>query len=236
MAGIFDKSHLSNQTNLVDASLSHRYLLEIEGLDFALIESISRPGYKIDVETFDLMEYKFNFPKKVIYDNTVEMSIVELLDPEIELTQMQNIMSRLIDNSFYSTPSSIRDPKNPFILGAKAQEEASFSGINTLNLSKNALVSAFSRGTNAPMTIHTLDTDGRKYESMRLIGAMITAVKFSGLKSTSSDINKITVTVTFDYADYGRRDNYDDGNLYSQIRNAFPDLTNLATKGKQTKK
>ena len=73
MAGIFNKSHLNSQQNLVDASLSYRYLLEIEGLDFALIESISRPGYKIDVDTYDLMEYKFNFPKKVVYDNTVEI-------------------------------------------------------------------------------------------------------------------------------------------------------------------
>ena len=135
MAGTFNKSHLNNQQNSVDASLSYRYLLEIEGLDFALIESISRPGYKIDVDTLDLMEYKFNFPKKVVYDNTVELSIVELLDPDIELTQMQNIMSRLIDESFYSTPSSLRDPKNPFILGAKASTEQSFSGVNTFNLS-----------------------------------------------------------------------------------------------------
>ena len=90
MTAIFGKDNLKNGTQ---AALSDRFMLEIEGLDFALIESVTRPGYKIETESYQLMEYKFNYPKRVEFDTTVEVTIVELLDPEVNMTQMENVMS-----------------------------------------------------------------------------------------------------------------------------------------------
>jgi hypothetical protein len=228
MAAIFGKEHLKDGTQ---AALSDRFMLEIEGLDFALVESVSRPGYKIETEAFQLMEYKFNFPKRVEYDNTIDLVIIELLDPEISLTQMENVMSRLLNNNFYTTPSGIREPKNPFIGQPKAVGGVGVinqgSTNNTFNLSKEALTDALSMGTRSSVVIHTLDADGRKYESMRLSGAMVTNVKFSGLKYSSSDINKITLTLTFDYVDFGRNGNYNYGGTYDKFRGTFPQLDSV---------
>jgi hypothetical protein len=220
MTAIFGKDNLKSGTQ---AALSDRFMLEIEGLDFALIESVSRPGYKIETESYQLMEYKFNYPKRVEFDTTVDVTIIELLDPEVNMTQMENVMSRILNKKFYTTPSGIADPKNPLIdLGGFMGEETN----TTFNLSKNALTNAISMGTKSAITIHTLDSEGRKYESMRLNGAMITAVKFSGLKSSGAEINKITLTITFDYVDYGRRNSYNYGTTYDQFRGQFPDLDN----------
>ena len=228
MAATFGKEHLVNSTQ---AALSDRFMLEIEGLDFALIENVSRPGYKIETEAFQLMEYKFNFPKKVEYDNTIELTIIELLDPEIDLTQMENVMSRLLNNEFYTTPSGIREPKNPFVGQPKAVGGVGIinqgSTTNTFNLSKEALTNALSMGTRSSVVIHTLDAEGRKYESMRLSGAMVTSVKFSGLKYSSSDINKITLTLTFDYVDFGRNGVYNYGGTYDKFRGMFPQLNSV---------
>lgn len=245
MAGTFGKQNLTSGTQ---AALSDRFMLEIEGLDFALVESVARPGYKIETESFQLMEYKFNFPKKVDYDNTIEITIVELLDPNVEITQLENVMSRLLNNSFYTTPSGIRDPKNPFV----GQPKSTSGALNpitannfgegaavfaarvvdqgptkaTLNVSKEALTNALSMNTRSPVVIHTLDSEGRKYESIRLTGAMITNVKFSGLKYSSADVNKITLTLTFDYVDFGRNGVYNYGNTYDKFRGLFPNIAN----------
>lgn len=251
MTATFGKENLSSGTQ---ASLSDRFMLELEGLDFALVESISRPGYKIETEAFQLMEYKFNFPKKVEYDTSIELTIIELLDPEVEITQLENVMSRLLNNSFYTTPSGFRDPKNPFIGQATSIGSTNFNTSNgvfsktfaasvatetfrqtvnqgatstKLNLSKESLTNALSMGTKSQVVIHTLDADGRKYESMRLSGAMITGVKFSGLKYSSPDVNKITLILTFDYVDFGRNGVYNYGGAYDKFRGLFPDLANV---------
>lgn len=225
MSGIFEKNHLLSSGQ---ASLSDRFILEMEGIDIALVESVGRPGYKIETESFQLMDYEFNFPKKVKFDNTVSLVIVEMLDPEINFTMMENVMSRIMNDSFYTTPSGFRDPKNPFIGQPKSVSGFSLtnqgSTSNKLNLSKEALTKYTTMATTAPIVIHTIDSDGKKYESIRLNGAMITQVAFSGLKYSSSEINKITLTLTFDYVDYGRQGNYNYGGAYDKLRGLFPDV------------
>lgn len=211
--GIFNKSSLVNGTQ---ASLSDRFLLELHGIDFALVESIGRPGYKIETESFQLMDYNINFPKRPVFDSTVQIVLVELLDPDINLTQMENVMSRIINQQYYTTPSGIQDPRNPFGTDATA----------VFNVSKKALTSATTAQANTLMVLHTLDPEGQKYESIRFINPMITGVAFSGLKSGGAEINKITLTVTFDYVDYGRKGSYNYGGLYNQFRSMFPDLDN----------
>jgi hypothetical protein len=229
MAGVvFGKDHL---TNGYQASLSDRFILDIEGVDIALIDGVTRPGYTIETEQFQLLEFQFNFPKTVKFDNTISFNIIELLDPDIELTTMQNIMSRLIDDSIYVTPTNLRDPKYPFIGQPKSVE--GFGILNqgttstTFNLSKKSLTDAVSINTKSFITIHTLDSEGRKYDSIRLIGPMITKVKPSSLKYGSSDLNKVEVTITFDYADFGREDVYNVGGVYDKFKSRFPKLSNL---------
>lgn len=231
--GVFKKSHL---TDGYQASLSDRFILDIEGVDVALIDGVSRPGYTIETEQFQLLEFQFNFPKTIKFDNTITFNIVELLDPDIEITTMQNIMSRIIDDNIYVTPSSLRDPKNPFIGQPKSVGSGFVNSINPLNqnatstvfnLSKRRLTNASSMNTKSFITIHTLDAEGNKYDSIRLIGPMITKVKPSDLKYGSSELNKVAVTITFDYADYGRGDVYNVGGMYDKFKSSFPNLSNL---------
>lgn len=225
MNATFGKEHLVSSTQ---AALSDRFILEMEGIDIALVESVTRPGYKIETEAFQLMDYKFNFPKRVEFDNTVQIVIIEMLEPDISFTQMENVISRIMNNFFYTTPSGFRDPKNPFIGQPKSVSGLGLinqsSTTHRLNVSKEALSKSLPMGTGSPVVIHTIDADGNKYESIRLNGAMITGVSFSGLKYNSSEINKITLTLTFDYVDYGRKGNYNYGGEYDQFRNLFPKL------------
>lgn len=231
--GAFKKHHL---TDGYQASLSDRFILDIEGVDIALIDGVTRPGYTVETEQFQLLEFQFNFPKTIKFDNTITFNIIEMLDPDIEITTMQNIMSRLIDDNMYVTPSSLRDPKNPFI-GQPASVGSGFlNSLNPLdqnatstvfNLSKRKLTDASSMNTKSFITIHTLDAEGNKYDSIRLIGPMITKVKPSDLKYGSSDLNKVAVTITFDYADYGREDVYNVGGMYDKFKSSFPDLSNI---------
>ena len=248
--GTFGRNDLVNGTQ---ASLSDRFILDIEGVDIALIDGVTRPGYTVETEQFQLLEFQFNFPKTIKFDNTITFNIIELLDPDIELTTMQNIMSRLIDDSIYVTPSSLRDPKNPFIGQPEAiggisnpfksgniggftvsaftqtvnQTRNQGATSTVFNLSKKKLTEASSLNTKSFITIHTLDAEGKKYDSIRLIGPMITKIKPSDLKYGSSDLNKVSVTVTFDYADYGREDVYNVGGVYDKFKSRFPKLTNL---------
>lgn len=227
MEAKFGKEHLLNSGQI---SLSDRFILEVEGFDVALIESVTRPGYTIKTEAFDLMEYKFNFPQKLEFENTITVVLVEMLDPEINFTQMENVMSRIMNDSYYTTPSGLRDPKNPFLGQPKSVGGFFKSLIDqgstniTLNLSKQTLTRYATMSTGAPVVIHTLDSDGQKYESMRLNGAMITAVKFSGLTYSTPTVNKITLTFTFDYVDFGRRGVYNYGGAYDKLRGLFPDV------------
>jgi hypothetical protein len=206
MAGLFEKGDLVNGKQ---ASLSSRFILEIDGIDVALIDGVTRPGYKIETEQFQLLEYQINFPKTIKFDNTITFNIIEMLDPDVTLTQMENIMSRIINDNFYTTPSAL----NPavLLLGAKAgYKDAKF------NLSKGSLTGNY-------ISIHTLDSEGRRYDSIRLINPMITTVKPSDLKYSSDEINKIAVTVTFDYTDYGRNDIYNYGNTIDKAKSLFPE-------------
>ena len=155
--------------------------------------------------------------------------------------------SRLLNDSYFTTPSGIRDPKNPII---NASAGSGVTGIgptqgfiggavglaggltqvtstNTrFNLSKKELTDAVSRKTRKHVSIHTLDSDGKKYDSIRLVGAMITSVSPTALKYSSGDLNKIEITLTFDYADYGREGVYNYGGLINKFQSNFPTLAN----------
>lgn len=195
--------------NLVDgvqASLSDRFILEVDGIDIAMISDVSRPGYKIETESFQILEYQVHFPKAIKFDNTITFSIIELLDPTVGMTQMENIMSRVIDDNFFTTPSAIGDPVN---IKFGAGRDAKF------NVSKKTL-------TGKNISIHILDADGNKYDSIKLVNPMITTVNPSGLKNSSGEINKITITVTFDYADYGRDGAYNYGGLIDKLKKYSP--------------
>ena len=248
MAGIFSKKELISGAQ---AALSDRFILEIRGVDFALIDGVNRPGYKIETEQFQLLEYQFNFPKTIKFDNTVKFNIIELLDPgnffseteqkylsdvqrsggAVELTQMEVIMSRIFNDSYYVTPSAIKDPKFQTLGKTAGNQFNDFfeagSTSTTFNLSKKKLMEAVSFKTGEYVSIHTLDAEGRKVDSIRLVNAMITSVAPSALKYSSADLNKIEVTLTFDYADYGKNGSYNYGNLADKARAAFPSLVNV---------
>lgn len=201
--GTFSRGNLVDR---VQASLSDRFILEVDGIDLAMISDVTRPGYKIETETFQILEYQINFPKGIKFDNTVAFNIIELLDPSVGMTQMENMMSRILDDRFFTTPSAIGDPVN---IKLGAGRDARF------NVSKKTL-------TGKNISIHTLDADGNKYDSIKLVNPMITSVKQSDLKYASGDINKITVTVTFDYADYGRDGAYNYGGLIDKAKKYSP--------------
>ena len=183
------------------ASLSDRFILEVNGLDLALIEGVNRPGYKIETESYQLLEYQINFPKTIKFDNTIKFTIIELLDPTVVLNQFEIVMSKLLDSNVYVTPSAIKDPSFQIFdatagigLAGGIGGALQFTSTSTrFNLSKKALSSAA-----GIVKIHTLDSDGKKYDSIRIVGAMITSVAPSALSYGKADINKLDITMTFD--------------------------------------
>lgn len=227
--GRFDLSNLPATT---DVSLSSKFILEIDGIDIAMIDGVTRPGYKIETEQFQLMEYQFNFPKTIKFDNTITFNVVELLDPTIGITQMQVMIGGLLASDFYATPSAIGADITAPLLGVESaikKQAPTFGAGDMINVSKKSLNNSLPiNRTN--VSIHTLDVDGNIYDSIKLINPMITEVKPSALKYTSDEVNKIQVTITFDYADYGREGVYNYGTFYNKAQQYFPNTSKLITK------
>jgi len=213
----FDKSSLVNGKQ---AQQSHRFILNIKGVDAAIIREVTVPKYKVTTESYELLEYKFNYPKKVEWQGPVSFDVIQILDDEAVVSTLGYFMSKLYSSAYYASPMGIgtgeRDLVLPNSLYNIRDKISSFinNGPNTgyvrtsnegtvLDLSKQKLTAALGK-----VEIKVLDEQGKVFESWRLNQAFITGITPTDLTYDGEKLSTIKVELNYDWASYGFRGVY----------------------------
>lgn len=212
----FDKSSLITGKQ---AQQSYRFVLNVRGIDVAIIRSVISPKYKVEVTKYQILDHEVSYPNKPKWD-PVSFEILQIVDKDIFTTTIGFFMSKLYDSAYYASPMGIgtgqRDailPNSLFTL--KDEIVSAFNyGINTgyvrgtnegtvLDFSKQKLTSAL-----GIVIIKSLDEDGKEYDSWKLQGAFITGITPSDFTYESEKVSTVKVDLTYDWAEYGFRGVY----------------------------
>jgi hypothetical protein len=208
---------------------THRFVLNIKGVDAALIQDVTPPSYKTEIQTFQMLEYKFVYPTKVDWSNEITFNIIQILDEDLITSTLGFFMQKLYNSSYYASPLGIgngeRDPLLPNELYNARSRVSDFlnNGKNTgytrnanegtvLDYSKQKLTSALGR-----VEIKMLDEEGKVYESWKLNNAFISGITPDNLSYNSETVSKISIKVAYDWADYGYRGVYAEEDVVSRI-------------------
>lgn len=208
---------------------TYRFILNIKGVDAALIQDVTTPSYTITTETVNLLEYKFKYPTKLEWNGEVTFNIIQILDSDLITSTAGYFMQKIYNSSYYASPMGIgtgdRDPFLPNALynvrskisdvvnnGKKTGYSRTANEGTVLDVSKQKLTSALGR-----FEIKTLDEEGKTYESWRLNNAFITSFQPDSLSYVNENIAKISVKVSYDWADYGFRGVYAEEDVVSRI-------------------
>jgi hypothetical protein len=211
------------------AQQSHRFVLNVRGVDVAMIRSVSTPKYKVGVTKYDMLEYEFNYPEKVKWEGPVSFEILQIIDESIFTTSIGVFISKLYDSAYYASPMGIgigkRDAFLPNSIYTAKDKIASVlnNGVNTgytrtstegtvLDFSKQKLSAALGR-----VEIKTLDTNGKIYDGWRLQGAFITGVTPTDFSYENEKISTVKIDVSYDWADYGFRGVYAEEDTVQRI-------------------
>ena len=77
------------------AQQSYRFILNIKGIDAAMIGRVSSPSYKATKQTFQMLEYKFHYPGMVDWDNEITFDILQIIDEDLVVSTLGYFMSKL---------------------------------------------------------------------------------------------------------------------------------------------
>jgi len=225
----FDRSSL---TSGKQAQQQHRFILRVAGIDAALIKDVAVPKYKIDTTTYDLLDYKFNYPGKVTWTSPVDFTIIQLIDQGIFYSTIGFFMSKLYNYGYNATPTGIgsaeRDITIPSSLFNTRQGiNALFGGGiggdlggyvrsasegTVLDLSKGKLTAAIGN-----VIISSLDEEGRVFDSWRLNNAFISSITPTDYTYDSEKISTVKVSLAYDWAEYGFRGVFAEENAVKSI-------------------
>ena len=98
------------------AQQSHRFVLNVRGIDVAMIRNVSTPKYKVSTTKYDMLEYEFSYPDKVKWEGPVSFEILQILDDSIFTTSIGVFMSKLYDSAYYASPMGIGTGKRDAFL------------------------------------------------------------------------------------------------------------------------
>jgi hypothetical protein len=221
----FDKSSL---TTGKQAQQSYRFVLNVKGIDVALIRSVISPKYKVDITKYPMLEYEFAYPGKPKWD-PVSFEILQIVDKDTFTTTIGFFLSKLYDSAYYASPMGIgtgkRDVAIPNALYTTKDTIASFVNYGNnngyvrqstegtvLDFSKQKLTSAI--GT---VIIKSLDEEGKEYDSWRLNGAFITSVTPTDFSYENEKVSTVKIDLSYDWADYGFRGVFAEQDSVSRI-------------------
>lgn len=159
------------------AQQSHRFVLEVSGLDIAFIQDVKRPSVSVEYQTYDYLGYELKFPKKIRWE-AISFNVIESYDPRILGTVLGNMMQKFTSNS-YRYPNLVFEEK--------------FS-----NLSKRNIMSDFGN-----IVIKTLDPDGKIVDTWRIYNPMISKITPSQLTYATDNLTNIGIELQYDWAEYG---------------------------------
>ncbi len=211
------------------AQQAYRFVLNIKGVDVALIQNVTSPKYKVQTTEYEMLEYKFKYPKKAEWVGPITFSVLQVIDQELVTTTLGYFMSKLYDSGYYASPMGIGTGQRDLVLPPELFEAR--SNISTflnngpdigyirkagegtvLDFSKQKLKAALGR-----VEIKMLDESGAIFESFRLNGAFITGVSPTDLTYDGEKLSTVTVELSYDWADYGRGGLYAEEDAVSRI-------------------
>ena len=222
-------SDRSSLLNGKQAQQNYRFILRVKGVDAALIQNVTTPKYKVSTTSYNLMEYKFNYPTKVEWQGPITFDVLQILDSDLLTSTLGYFMSKVYDSGYYASPMGIGEGKRDLILpnsvynarskistfvnnGPNVGYVRNSSEGTVLDFSKQKLSAAL--GT---IEIKTLDEEGVVFESWRLNGSFITAVTPTDLSYSNETLSTVKVEVSYDWADYGFRGVYAEEDSVSRI-------------------
>ena len=153
---------------------THRFFLELRGIDVAYIVDVNRPSYSIQTQESRLLNWNFSIPTSITWE-PVTFTIKEIYEGYNFTTVLGYFYNKLND--------LVWDPPND---------------INTefiKDIGKLQLTEAL-----GPVKIKSLNADGGVVELWELHGAYITALKPSQLSYYQDSLTNLSVTVKYDFA------------------------------------
>lgn len=158
------------------AQQSHRFILEVQGLNVAFVKEVKRPSFSIEYQEFDHLGYITKFPKKIKWDN-ISFTVIETYDYRALGTVLGNMIHKA-QTTAYRYPTNIISSQ-------------------FFNLSKKNLINDFGN-----INIKTIDPDGNVVDTWRIYNPMVSKITPSQLSYASDDLTNTQVELTYDWAEY----------------------------------
>lgn len=226
----------SNRSSLISGKQvqqTYRFILRIKGIDAALIQDVTAPSYTVGTDTVNMLEYKFKYPTKLEWNGEVTFNIIQMIDTDLITSTLGFFMQKVYNSSYYASPMGVGTGDRDLLLpnelynvrskisdtlnvGLKSGYKRTANEGTVLDVSKQKLTSALGR-----VEIRSLDEEGKTYESWRLNNAFITSVQPDNFSYTNEGIAKISVKVSYDWADYGFRGVYAEEDVVSRVFGIF---------------
>lgn len=211
----------------------YRFILNIKGVDAALIKNVDVPKYTVETESYSLLEYKFNYPKKLDWDSKISFDLVQVLDEDLITSTLGFFMSKVYKSTFYSSPMGIGTGERDILFSNtlyNVREKISTflnNGINpgyqrtanegsVLEFSKQKLQAEL-----GIVEIRTIDSEGQWYDTWRLNGAFISGLAPSNLSYDSEKISTVKISLSYDWAAYGFRGVFAEEDVVSRVAGIF---------------
>ena len=153
---------------------THRFFLELRGIDVAYIVDVNRPSYTIQTQDSKLLNWNFSVPTSITWD-PVSFTIKEIFEGYGFTTVLGYFYNKLTD--------LVWDPPNDIKSGFLK------------DLAKLQLTEAL-----GPVKIKSLNAEGVAVEIWELHGAYITSVKPSQLSYDQDSLTNISVSIKYDFA------------------------------------
>lgn len=187
------KNNLRNQVNLQEQSgyigdpyfnaartslqQSHRFVLRVRGIPFALITDVDRPTPKLGtVKNYQLLNWEFKFPTGIVGWNDISFKIRETFDNGV-VDSVAGIVLNKIKILGYDTPRQV-------------------DANNLKDMNKSSLMESL-----GSVSLEMLKPDGSVYERWNLYGAFISSISFDKMNYSASSLIGASLKISYDWAE-----------------------------------
>ena len=171
----------SDPTNF-DPKRKYNWILILNTVPTWIIKKVTKPGFATTEAVHRFLNYSFYYPGKIEWDE-IEMTLVDPVVPDAA----KSLMDHLRDTG-YNVPGS---PKDLSTISKK----------NATNVLGQVSIQQLGHG---PVTAGAATPAQKVIEEWHLKNAWIKNVKFGDLDYEADDLNEITVTLRYDWAELNK--------------------------------
>lgn len=158
---------------------------------FAL-KTCTKPSYTIENSSHVLLNYTFNFPKRIVWQ-PLSITMASVINNPTQVGTSE----RFLMNSLNQKLANYKDATNNGVGNLLSFPDPLANNTGEYNLSKDQLISLFEGPI---IRLIQLDSDGQAVENWLLYNPYVSEVKFGDLSYDNEDIVDTTFTITYDYA------------------------------------